>query len=54
MERRVGIARFSKGHALLWQKMHMVREIEFSRIEPVHLGEMTHDLWQGHTGSRQA
>jgi len=53
-KRRVGRARFSKGHALLWQKMHMVREIEFSRIEPVHLGEMTHDLWQGHTGSRQA
>lgn len=40
---------FSKGHALMWRDMSMVREIQFTRVEPVHLGEMTHGLWYGHT-----
>jgi len=36
---------FSKGHAMMWTNMKMVREIEFTRIEPVHMGEMTRDTW---------
>lgn len=31
----------------MWSEMNMVREIEFDRIEPVHIGKMTHGLWQG-------
>ena len=52
--RRVRRVRFSRGHALMWQDMNMVREIEFSRIEPVHLGKMTHGIWQGKAGTRPA
>ena len=47
-QKRVRSVSFSKGHALMWRDMSMVREIEFTRVEPVHLGEMTHGLWQGH------
>ncbi|MEA3411629.1 MAG: pyridoxamine 5'-phosphate oxidase family protein [Pseudomonadota bacterium] len=43
--KRVRPVSFSKGHELMWANMKMVREIEFSRIEPVHLGEMTRDTW---------
>jgi len=53
-KKRIRRIRFSKGHALMWQEMNMVREIEFSRIEPVHLGKMTHGLWSGQPQARQA
>ena len=36
--------KFTKGHALMWGEMTRVREIAFTRIEPVHIGEMTHGL----------
>ncbi|MEM7283716.1 MAG: pyridoxamine 5'-phosphate oxidase family protein [Pseudomonadota bacterium] len=39
--KRVKSVRFSKGHEILWQRMARVRELEFSRIEPVLLGQMT-------------
>ena len=45
-QKRVKQARFTKGHALMWREMTMVREIEFTHIIPVHIGEMTHGLWQ--------
>ncbi len=48
-QKRVKPMSFSKGHALMWRDMSMVREVQFTRVEPVHLGEMTQDLWQGHT-----
>lgn len=44
-QKRVKRVSFSKGHAMIWRSMSMVRDIEFSRIEPVHLGEMTRDTW---------
>ncbi len=47
-QKRVKSVSFSKGHALLWRDMSMVREIRFTRMEPVQLGKMTHGLWQGH------
>ena len=43
--KRVHRTRFTKGHALIWRDMSMVREIEFTRIEPVLVGEMTGDSW---------
>jgi hypothetical protein len=46
-QKRVNSARFSKGHKLMWREMSMVREIEFDRIEPVHIGRMTQGLWKG-------
>ena len=49
--RRVSHVSFSKGHALMWKKMNMVRDIEFTRIEPVHLGEMTHNNWNIRSGN---
>lgn len=44
-QRRVRSVRSSKGHALMWAGMSKVREIEFTEIEPVYIGEMTRDLW---------
>ncbi len=45
-QRRVRRVRFTKGHTMMWKKMRMVREITFSRAEPVQMGEMTKGLWQ--------
>jgi hypothetical protein len=44
---RVKRVSFSKGHALMWREMNMVREIRFTHMEPVHLGKMTLSCWQG-------
>lgn len=41
--KRVKPLSFSKGHAIMWANMKTVRDIEFTRIEPVHMGEMTRD-----------
>ena len=43
--KRVKIFSFSKGHALIWRDMSMVRDIEFTKIEPVHFGGMTRNSW---------
>lgn len=40
-QKRVRPVRFTKGHALMWRNMRTVRDIEFTRIEPVHIGQMT-------------
>ena len=40
-QRRVRRVRFSKGYGMMWANMKMVREIEFTRIEPVRMGGMT-------------
>ncbi|MEN8761913.1 MAG: pyridoxamine 5'-phosphate oxidase family protein [Thiogranum sp.] len=39
--RRVRTVRSSKGYSIMWENMKMVRDITFSRVEPVHLGQMT-------------
>ena len=44
-QRRVRRVRFTKGHATMWAKMSMVREIEFTHIAPVQIGKMTKNLW---------
>jgi len=51
---RVKPVGFSKGHAMMWTNMKMVREIEFARIEPVHMGEMTRDTWNQLSNIKQA
>ena len=43
-QRRVSRVSFTRGHAMLWRDMRKVRDIEFNRIEPVDLGEMTRDI----------
>jgi hypothetical protein len=43
--KRVKSVRFSKGHSLMWANMKMVRDIEFSKIIPVHMGQMTRETW---------
>ena len=42
--RRVRRVSFTKGHAMMWAKMRTVRDIEFFRVEPVHMGAMTEDV----------
>lgn len=44
-QKRVKSARFTKGHALMWRSMGKVRDIEFTQLEPVHIGEMTRGTW---------
>jgi len=44
-QKRVQRISFSKGHALMWRSMNMVRDIEFTKVEPVHIGEMTSGSW---------
>ncbi len=39
--KRVRFLCFTKGHKIMWQRMCKVREIEFTSIEPVHIGSMT-------------
>lgn len=45
LQRRVKKVSFTKGHALLWKNMSKVRDIKFSRMEPVLIGEMTRGTW---------
>lgn len=40
-QKRVRSVRFTKGHAKIWKNMRMVREVRFTSIEPVNIGEMT-------------
>jgi len=40
-QKKVRPVRFTKGHRLMWQGMRTVRDIEFTRIEPVDIGQMT-------------
>ncbi len=47
-QKRIKSVSLSKGHAIMWRDMTMVRELEFTRIEPVHIGEMTNGLWHSH------
>ncbi|MEN8240634.1 MAG: pyridoxamine 5'-phosphate oxidase family protein [Chloroflexota bacterium] len=42
---RVKPVSFSKGHSMMWANMRMVRDVEFTRIEPVNIGEMTRYSW---------
>ena len=44
-QKRVKSVSFSKGHAMMWRSMSKVRDIEFTRIEPVQIGVMTRDTW---------
>lgn len=52
--RRIRMLRSSKGYALMWKNMKMVRDIEFSTVEPVLLGDMTRDVWQRMDESRES
>jgi hypothetical protein len=40
-QKRVKPVRFTKGHELMWRSMRTVRDIEFTSIEPIHIGRMT-------------
>lgn len=42
--RRVRMLRFTRGHRLMWRNMNRVREIQFTRAEPVTIGRMTQGL----------
>jgi len=43
--RRIRKVQFSKGYNIMWKSMRTVRDITFSRAEPVHIGEMTQNTW---------
>ena len=45
LHHRVRRLSFSKGYTLLWKNLRIVRDIRFSRMEPVNLGEMTRGTW---------
>lgn len=45
--KRVRLFRLTKGYSLMWSDMRMVRDIHFSRIEPVQIGKMTRNVGVG-------
>jgi len=45
-QKRVAFARTMKGYKIMWESMHVVRDIKFDSFEPVLLNEMTDGLWQ--------
>jgi hypothetical protein len=51
--RRVRTVRSSKGYSLMWKNMKKVRDITFSRVEPVHMGKMTHDVWDAMSNAEE-
>ena len=53
-QKRVKRVRFSKGHAMIWRDMSMVRDIEFNRIEPVQIGKMTRHAWSAQADVKHA
>ena len=53
-QKRVKSVSFSKGHAMIWRGMSMVRDIEFIRVEPVQIGEMTRDTWNTQSAVERA
>ncbi len=53
-QKRVKRVSFSKGHALIWRSMSMVRDIEFTKIEPVHFSEMTRNTWDANPATENA
>ena len=44
-QKRVSFARALKGYKIMWENMHVVRDIKFDSFEPVGLREMTVGLW---------
>ncbi len=50
-QKRVRSVSLSRGHSIMWKNMKTVRDIEFSKIEPVHLGEMTRQSWNSVSAS---
>ena len=44
-QKKVSFARALKGYKIMWENMHVVREIKFDSFEPVRLREMTDGLW---------
>lgn len=45
LQHRVRRVSFTKGHAMLWKNMRKVRDVRFTRMEPVHVGKMTRGNW---------
>jgi len=40
-QRRVGLFKHTKGHALLWRDMANIREFEIIEYKPIYIGQMT-------------
>ena len=45
-QNHVRSAKRTKGYALLWKSMRMVRDINFDSFEPVRVGKMSQELWK--------
>lgn len=48
-QHRVKTMKFTRGHASMWSGMKTVRDIKITKIEPVAMGEMTHNSWNSVT-----
>ena len=44
LNRRMKMTKGMKGHKYLWENMKMIRELNFTDVEIINLGEMTRDL----------
>lgn len=45
-QKKIAIAKGTKGYDLMWRQMARVRDITFDSFEPIDLKEMTVDLWK--------
>jgi hypothetical protein len=50
-QKRIRRAGFTRGHAIMWRTMSKVRDIEFTRVDPVQIGAMTRDVWNAPSGT---
>ena len=53
-QKRIQRVSFSKGYALMWRNMNKVRDVEFTKVEPVHIGGMTRDIWGAESNTGHA
>jgi uncharacterized protein len=44
-QKRVRRVSFTKGHRMIWKDMCTVRDVQFTRAEPVQIGAMTRGIW---------
>jgi hypothetical protein len=54
--RRVGKLRGTRGYQMMWANMRTVRDVHFTRADPIRIGAMTRECWKafGDPTSREA
>jgi hypothetical protein len=51
-QRRVRKLRYTRGHRMMWARMSTVRDVYFTRVDGIHMGEMTRECWESFGAAR--